>query len=124
MRAGSELSGGLGRALRLVELGLDHWCDGAAVGTKLTAWWCSEEGICRRSARTVEKMPPNGARGTRTSGVGERCWAERPMGVPCGAPVHAVEDGLNLAGRSKSHDAEPEAKPFETNRRWRPNDSS
>ena len=37
MRAGSGLSGGLGKALLLIELGLDDWCDGAAVGTKLTA---------------------------------------------------------------------------------------
>jgi hypothetical protein len=43
------------------------------------------------------------------------------MGVPWGTPVHAAESGLNLAGRSKSQEAEPEAKPFETNRGRMPN---
>ena len=46
--------------------------------------------------------------------VSGRCWAERLMGVRCGAPVHAAESGLNLAGRLMNLGGELEAEPFET----------
>jgi hypothetical protein len=48
------------------------------------------------------------------AGVRGRCWAERARDLPCGAPVHAAESGLNLAGRSTSLRGEFEAEPFET----------
>ena len=38
MQAGSELSGWLGRALRLIVQGWGGWYDGDAVETKHTAW--------------------------------------------------------------------------------------
>jgi hypothetical protein len=60
MQAGSELSGRLGTALHLIEQGR-NWCGNRACdGTKHTARCYSAEGYCRRSGRTVLKVPLNG----------------------------------------------------------------
>jgi hypothetical protein len=121
MQAGSELSGRLGTALHLIEQGRNWQGTGACVGTKHTARCYSAEGECRRSGRTVLKMPLNGRKGTRQAGLREPTWRNGRRMLPCGALEQAALR-RDLTGRSKNRDAESEAKPFEMKRRRRPNE--